>query len=155
MNAARQRGVTLLIALFLLIALTILGIAAYNSSALNQKVVGNAQFRTEIEGRAQQAVEQVVNDYTKFQTPTATTTTSSTTSVTTQAPTCVSAEPSPGESQVLSSASAAPTASGTTTAALMTDTNWRITATVTDSNTGSVATVSQGVKIRANDLACP
>lgn len=160
MIASRQRGATLFIALILLVVLTVLALSSYNLSSLNQKVVGNAQFRAEMEARAIQPVELVINDYTKFLTPptSVTTLTSGQVTVAVTGPVCQSRTPSLGESQVITSESGAPTPGGGGTSgggSQYFDTHWRVAATATHSVTGGTATLTEGVKIKANDLDCP
>jgi Tfp pilus assembly protein PilX len=161
-----QHGATLIITLILLLALTLIALAAYQSSHLNQKVVANAQFQREMVLQAQQAIEAGLNDYTRFQNPTAVQNAPNTgfdanqpnsvnILVSTGAANCMSSTPAQGESQNAVTNTAAPTASGSSTVALMTDTYWQLTATASDPSTQARATVVQGVKIRSNDLNCP
>jgi type II secretory pathway pseudopilin PulG len=62
MNRNRQqRGVTLIIALIMLAAISLLAVWAFNSSTTNLRVVGNAQSREEAVGAAQNAIETVIS----------------------------------------------------------------------------------------------
>ncbi len=56
-----QRGVTLIVALIMLVALAMLAIWAFNSSTTNLRVVGNTQARQEALAAAQAAVEQTIS----------------------------------------------------------------------------------------------
>lgn len=56
-----QRGVTLIIALIMLAAMSLLAVWGFNSSTTNLRVVGNAQAREEALGAAQNAIETVVS----------------------------------------------------------------------------------------------
>lgn len=56
-----QRGVTLIIALIMLAAMSLLAVWGFNSSTTNLRVVGNAQAREEALGAAQNAIETVIS----------------------------------------------------------------------------------------------
>ena len=60
-SVRRQRGVTLIIALVLLVALAMLGIWAFNGSTTNTRIVGNMQVRQEAMDAAQAAVETTIS----------------------------------------------------------------------------------------------
>ena len=60
-SARGQRGVTLIIALVLLVALAMLGIWAYNGSTTNTRIVGNMQVRQESMDAAQAALETTIS----------------------------------------------------------------------------------------------
>jgi hypothetical protein len=57
----RQRGATLIVALVLLMALTLLGVWGYNSSTGNMRIVGNMQVRQEATDAAQAAIERTIS----------------------------------------------------------------------------------------------
>jgi Tfp pilus assembly protein PilX len=57
----RQRGVALIISLLLLMAISLLGIWAFNTSTVNMRVVGNMEARQEATTAAQTAVEQTIS----------------------------------------------------------------------------------------------
>src|SRR5258708_26341463 len=65
----RERGTTLLIVLIMLVVITLLGIASIRISGSSLMVVGNMQARKFAENWSQQAIEQVVNTITPFNTP--------------------------------------------------------------------------------------
>ena len=56
-----QRGVTLVVALVMLVLLSMFGIWAYNGSTNNMRIVGNMQVRQEATDAAQAAVEQTIS----------------------------------------------------------------------------------------------
>jgi len=56
-----QRGVTLIIALILLVALAMLSAWAFNGSEMNMRVVGNSQARQEVVTAAQAAIELTIS----------------------------------------------------------------------------------------------
>lgn len=60
-SARQQRGVTLIIALVMLVALAMLGIWAFNGSTTNTRIVGNMQVRQEAMDAAQAAVETTIS----------------------------------------------------------------------------------------------
>lgn len=57
----RQRGITLLIGLLMLIMLTLMGIAAFKFSNLNSMMAANSQHRMEATRAAEQALETVIS----------------------------------------------------------------------------------------------
>lgn len=57
----KQRGMTLLIGLIVLVMLLLIGLAAHNLGRTNTAVVGNMQNRIEATGAAMQAVEQLIS----------------------------------------------------------------------------------------------
>ena len=64
-----QRGVTLIVALVLLMALALLAVWSYNSSTTNLRVVGNTQARQEALAAAQTALDQTVSSALFSQSP--------------------------------------------------------------------------------------
>jgi len=62
----RQRGITLIVGLIMLVLITLLVTAAFTLSSTNLKAVGNMQFRDEAIAAANVAVERVVSaDFTE------------------------------------------------------------------------------------------
>ena len=59
-SRCRQRGVTLIIGMIMLVLITVMVISAYSLSSTNFKAVGNMQFRNEAIAAANKAIEQVV-----------------------------------------------------------------------------------------------
>ena len=142
-----QRGATLVISLIMLVLITLMVFSAFSLSSANLKTVGNVQVRDEAIAAANQAIELVVSssfasapvaqsinvdinkdgviDYT----------------VLVAVPTCVralaGAAAGPSDVEMPTSLS-----SGSTW-----NTEWNITATVTDAASGAVVTVVQGVRV--------
>lgn len=59
---SRQRGITLLVGMIMLIMLTMMAIAAFKFGKSNFMIVGNMQVRAETDRAAQQIIEQMVNN---------------------------------------------------------------------------------------------
>ncbi|MBI1943592.1 MAG: hypothetical protein HYS35_07980 [Betaproteobacteria bacterium] len=165
-RAQRQRGVTLLVSLIMLIVLTLFTITAIRTGNIGFKIVGNQQAQKLMEAAAQQAVEQVISNLANFD------------------PTAVIAPSATAAQRVCVNASAgdppvaippATCTSGTqvdvspvrciatkrsqydslTQAMATYDNVWEIVATVTDTFSGAKATYHQGVKIRMLSNSCP
>lgn len=164
--ARRQRGMTLLIALIMLVVLTLFAITAIRTGNVGFKIVGNQQAQKLMEAAAQQAIEQSISNLGNFDVvnvippgttaaqrvcvnatfgdplvaiPPATCTTG--TQVDVMPVRCIATKRTPGGSATQST--------GTF------DNLWEITATVTDTLTGAKATYHQGVKIRMLSNSCP
>ena len=60
---ARQKGVTLLVGMIMLVVLTLLVVFAIRSSNTGLQVAGNMQAQIEATGAAQQAIEQIVEQF--------------------------------------------------------------------------------------------
>jgi hypothetical protein len=61
----KQSGVTLIVSLIMLVALTLLVVSAIRTGNTNLRIVGNMQVESETAAAAQQAVEQVISsDFT-------------------------------------------------------------------------------------------
>lgn len=56
----RQRGITLIIGLIMLVLITLMVSTTFNLSSINLKSVGNMQFRNESIAAANKAIEQVI-----------------------------------------------------------------------------------------------
>jgi hypothetical protein len=65
-----QRGATLIVGLVMLILLTLLGMAAVNTSTSYFKIIGNMQYQSEAMAAAQSAINQVLSRGTYFLVPT-------------------------------------------------------------------------------------
>jgi hypothetical protein len=61
-GAWRQSGATLFVGLIMLLLLTLLGISAIQMGATHTQILGNTQFRNEVEAAANFALDQVAND---------------------------------------------------------------------------------------------
>lgn len=60
-GTSRQRGAVLIVSLIMLVVMTLLGLAAINSSTINLKIINNMQTRQEAMSAAQMAVNQVLS----------------------------------------------------------------------------------------------
>lgn len=67
-GAHRQRGMTLVVSLVMLLMLTMFALSTMNLSNSNLKVVGNQQAQRAVEAAAQQAIEQVISGSAVFKT---------------------------------------------------------------------------------------
>lgn len=138
----RQRGMTLIIGLMLLVVITLLGVSMASLSTSNLQVVRNAQTEQARIAVAQQAVEQVLGNADYF-----------------MAPTSAVAVANAGGMQVTVSDRTCTrymTASGySATAGLApVDTVWTFTVTVSDPTTAASTVVTQGVKMRMLAGSC-
>ena len=167
-NRARQRGVTLIVGMIMLILITLMVTTAFTLSSNNLKSVGNMQFRNESLAAANKALEQTVA--TQFLTgflsiPPAQTITfdvnndgTSDYTINVSQPTCV-------EATTLALGSNASACSGSRAGALggcpkaNVSTLWDMQASVTDSISGASMVVKQGVRIEVSsvqrDAVCP
>ena len=149
-NHVRQRGLTLVVSMIMLVVLTLLVVSAIRFSNTNLKTVANMQYKNETAAAAQKAIEVVMSDLNKFKTPTDTVLNVDINNdgltdyvVTAYAPVCTLAIPVAGYSA--SFAASAPQ-----------DTYWDIKSLVTDARTGATSTVHQGVRVRLDSAAtCP
>lgn len=165
----KQKGVTLITALVMLVVLTLLVISAIRSSNSNLRIVGNMQLQEEAVAAAQQATEIVLS--TNFTaSPTAINMRvnpmnpadvngAGSYQVTGPVPTCMGSRPVLNSdpnipSECISSGTAqntgimfgsAPSATGTSWCY---DQQWDVSASVSDPNTGANATVHQGVTLK-------
>jgi len=158
----RQRGMSLLIVLIMLVVLTLFALSAINLSTGNLKVVGNMQARQVNEALGLQAIEAVINSVNAFTTPasavtivpgngtvSSTSTTSTETTINTSTGytvkvdtrTCLYAAAATGYSAIVAVAPE--------------DTHWDFGVTVTDNATGAKSVMHQGVKIRMLAGNCP
>jgi hypothetical protein len=163
-SLSSQRGATLTIAMIMLVLLTLFVIASMNMNTMNFKVMGNEQARNEALAAGQQAIEQVAS--TDFpNAPVATTVNvdvngdgTNDFTVAVAKPVCQNTIPiklvelaitSPADIPCFGSGvSPAPgLPMGGTGNSLCANTQWDVTATVTDAsgNTGTTATIHQGI----------
>lgn len=146
-NRYRQRGLTLVVSMIMLVVLTLLVVSAIRFSNTNLKTVANMQYKNETTAAAQKVIEVVMSDLGKFTSPTDTTLTVNINNanylVTAFAPVCLLSVPVPGYSAAF--AASAPH-----------ETYWDIKSLVTDARTGATSTVHQGVRVRLDSTAnCP
>lgn len=66
----RQRGITLIVGLVMLVLLLLMGISAFNLSRTNTAITGNMQNKMEATNAAMQAVEEVISTTKFIDTPT-------------------------------------------------------------------------------------
>ena len=169
----RQRGVTLIVALFMLVALGLLAAWAARSSATNLRVVGNEQSRQMALDVAQTAIEQTISGTTFGSNPAALAAVpvpvdvdgagnADMTARITPAPTCyrwVAVKQlgldaaSEADRACMGSSSGGNTGIDDSTAtangnSLCADSEWNIRAVVTDAATGAQVRVNQGVAMR-------
>ncbi len=155
----RQRGVTLIVGLIMLVLITLMVISAFTLSGSNLRSVGNMQFRNEAIAAANVAIERVISaDFTTA--PVASTHTVDLDNDGTAEYTINVLKPSCIKSTGLTSLPASdPDAvkctSGSTGAVLCYDTVWEVSATVSSASgagkaTGAVATTRQGISKRVN-----
>lgn len=150
--ASRQRGMTLMVVLVMLVVITMFVMSMVRLSTTNLKVVGNMQAQRSLESAAQQAVEQKLSSITYFNDainntgtwPAGTNTVTSTVNgyvVNLARPVCVFSQPAEGNS---ATSSISPE-----------DTQWELVTTSTDSITGASVQITQGIKMRLTAGSCP
>lgn len=158
-RAAAQRGATLIIGLILMVLITLIVVSAFTLSSSNLKSVGNMQVREEALAAANQAVEQVISSNFTASTAAQTVTVdinkddTADYTVAVASPTCIRA----------TQASFAAPSDVELGAAMSTgstwNTDWDLSATVTDGATGASVRVRQGVRVLLSQSqkagACP
>jgi type IV pilus assembly PilX-like protein len=160
--ARRQRGITLFVALVLLVMVTLLAISSFRSSNTNLKVVSSMQGRNEAVAAAQTAIEQVISTANFSNDPTAAAATPIAIDVDADGvndynvtlsprPVCLKQRPTPSSSLDPNNPAdrgcfgsgryGSPTAN-------CAETIWEVTATTKDNVTSAETVVRQGVSIR-------
>ena len=138
-----QTGATLVVAMIILLMMTLFAVSSINMSSVNLKIVGNLQAQKALDARAQDVIEQILSDQAKFNAPLGTTDREFPEgTVAVDIPVCI-------DSKV---------ATGYTAVALdiiPQDNTWEIVASITDSETGAVNTLHQGVEMRMLAGNCP
>ncbi len=150
----RQRGVTLIVGLVMLVIITLLVASAFTLSSTNLKAVGNMQFRDEATAAANVAIERVVShDFTV--TPAASTETvnigGAAYTVNVAAPTCVRALGI--RTLPASDPDALQCAIGSGGTPVCFETVWEVSASVSPTGgaaavTGAAVTIRQGIRKR-------
>ena len=145
----RQRGVAMVIGMIMLVLITLLVVSAINSASINLRITGNMQAEDGARAVAQQAIEQVLGNYSKFYpTPTGVASTAFDINndtngdymVSVAAPVCKSAAKQiPGRT--------IDCVNGAKAGFYCWDTLWEVAATATDTKTGVKQVVTQGVAI--------
>ena len=173
-GARRQHGVTLFVALVLLVMVTLLAVSSFRVSNTNLKIVGSMQGKSEATAAATQAIEQVLST-PDFVTDPATTAATpigvdingdSVADYTVQmspAPKCLKSRQTNPADLDITKASDRPcfTSALITQAKVATacaETIWEVSATTTDAVTSATTTVRQGVSVRTSkteaDASC-
>ena len=138
-----QRGATLITALFFLLIMTLFAISSVNMSTVNFRIVGNMQAQKQLDASVQDAIEQMLSGMTQFNlTPASTDVTTAMGTVTVAPPSCIDSQTATGYSAVQ-------------TDIIPEDNTWEVVASITDSVTGAVSTIHQGVEIRMLAGNCP
>jgi Tfp pilus assembly protein PilV len=178
-GGARQRGISLIVAIVFLLLITVLALSGLRGSTTNVQIVGNMQARQETVAAAQAMVERVISDAGFAANPASYSTatrinydfngdgvTDSIAQVA-QTPACIRARPIPladldpalaADIPCFASASApnpgiiVPT-SGPGTSTLCADTEWDLAVRADDAQTGASATVHQGIAMRTSIVA--
>jgi Tfp pilus assembly protein PilX len=138
----RQSGATLIVALIMLVMMTILAVSAINLSTINLRIVGNMQSQKAMDAAAQDAIEQVMSNYTLFTSPAATVVATPMGNVNVAQIICTSSNVAKGYTAVV-------------TGVIPQDNIWEIKASITDSVTGAKTTLHEGVAIRMPAGNCP
>lgn len=141
-NMRSQSGMTLLIALAMLVVITILGISAIRMTGSSMLVVGNMQWKKAAENIALMAIEQTMNSATPFNSPTSTVAFSAPAgyTVTISNRTCLRSSPASGYSAL--------------SAVAPEENIWEFAITVSDGMTGARSSMIQGAKIRQLSGSC-
>ncbi|MGZ5886988.1 MAG: PilX N-terminal domain-containing pilus assembly protein [Ramlibacter sp.] len=177
MKRSAQSGLTLVIALVMLVVLTLLVVSAIRFGNINLKITGNVQSETEASAAAQVAVESTLKQMVASTNISAITaqpalsvsTGGQTYTVAVLKPTCVFSknvpttdlDPSKAADQVCFEGSDSDkliTASGALSAApsACKDQQWDVTASVADANSGASVTMLQGAAVRVDGkVQCP
>ena len=139
----RQRGVSLIIGLMMLVVITVLGLSMASLSTSNLKIVRNDQTKQARIAIAQQAVEQVLSNANYFTAPTGSVAVTNTggMQVTVSDRTCVRSMSAGGYSA--------------TSGLAPIDTIWSFTVTVNDPVIGASTVVTQGARMRMLAGSCP
>lgn len=167
-NARRQKGVTLIVGLIMLVLITLMVTTAFTLNTANLKSVGNMQFRNESVAAANKAIEQVVGTFFPpgfLAAPTGTTITFDINNDTTTDYSVVVAAPVCIEANVVAGTSGSGGCSGVRGGALAGcsspnySTLWDVKASVTDPVSGSSVAVRQGVRMELTEVqrnaVCP
>ena len=181
----QQQGATLIVALVMLLALSMLAVWSFNTSTTNMRVVGNMQARQESLSAAQAAVEQVISSTLFIEDPAEMAaslidvdvdgdTTVDYQAELTPAPACYRVKPVKqseldtdvevdrnclDSSVSRTSGIEGPAGSSTAGDSICSDTEWNIRVEVTDPRSGASVAVNQGVgtRVLTTDAAnaCP
>lgn len=140
MSQKSQIGAVLVVSLLMLLVMSLLAVSAINLSNTNLLIVNNMQAQQRAETLAQAAIEQVISSSAAFDDPSAQTVQVDGQDVAVTAARCIDSKTAGGYSAAWDLAPE--------------DTAWELTATVEDSATGAIGTLTQGVKIRMVSGSC-
>ncbi len=137
-----QSGMTLLIALAMLVVITLLGVSAIRMTGSSMLVVGNMQWKRSAESIGMMAIEQTMNSSAPFANPTAPVTFSAPAgyTVTIGNRNCLRSTPASGYSAL--------------SAVAPEENIWEFTIAVNDTITGARSSMVQGAKIRQLAGSC-
>ena len=142
-NRQAQTGATLVVAMIILLMMTLFAVSSINMSSVNLKIVGNLQAQKALDARAQDVIEQILSDSSKFNAPLGTTDREFTEgTVAVDIPVCIDSKVATGYTAVAADI-------------IPQDNTWELVATITDSDTGAVTTLHQGVEMRMLAGNCP
>ena len=155
----RQRGTTLIVVLVMLVVLTLLAIAGMRMSTASLQIVGNMQARKFVDNVAQQAIEDVMNSITPFNSPAGPVTLRTGATTVSATPGVAVALPSPAGVQVTVSTRtclfSSPASGYSAVQPIVPEDNlWEYTVSVTDTFTQATTTMTQGAKIRQLAGSC-
>lgn len=156
----RQRGVTLIVGLIMLVLITLVVTTAFMLSTTNLKSVGNMQYREEALAAANAAIEETISSDAIFMAPTAQTKTVGDYEVDVAAPVClyatdvITSSSDDANPNIYKQTSAG---AGGASAPGYLDTYWDISAEVNDGLSGTHVVTHQGIKITlpADPNPCP
>lgn len=149
---ARQRGISLVMAMIMLVLLSMIAISATYSTTSSLRIVGNMQMQEEALNAAQAAIDDQLNTLARFTTPEdryididINQDGARDYQVLLKAPICIAKDESTTYSVKVTGSGSAPET-----------TYWEATAEVTDDRTGAKVTLNQGVSIRLLPyMGCP
>jgi len=137
----KQDGVVLVVSLLLLLVVTLLAVSTLNTGIVDLRIVDNMRAQQEAEAAAQQAIERILGDVTKYDmAAVAEPMDIHGTQVQMTAPACLRTAPAKGDSALNKLAPE--------------DTVWGVIATV-ETAEGARAVLHQGVAIRMVANSCP
>lgn len=162
--ARRQQGITLFVALIILVMITLLAVSSFRGSNTNLKVVSSMQGRQEAIASAQAVIENVISSPYFSEEPAIVAATPQTIDINNDGtvdytvtlapvPSCLRARPTVPAQLDLANANDRPClgsarAGAGAIASFCSDTVWEISANTTDRITGAATTVRQGVALR-------
>jgi Tfp pilus assembly protein PilX len=148
-SGTRQKGMTLVVGLIMLVVITLFVVSAIRLSTANLRTVGNMQARSEAAAASQRAIEDIMSSTAAFTapddvaSPVTVDVNSTEYSVEIPTPVCVQSEPVTGNSYDNSGLA-------------LQDTYWDVEATATNDASGASVTTHQGVRVRLGaDADCP